>query len=364
MEPVQPILYKDGRLALIDQRRLPLELVTVECETYEDVAKAIEDMAVRGAPAIGIAAAYGVAMGAKALATGATFSRPGVPGGTSGAAATELFLGALEGIGERLKRTRPTAVNLFWAVARMMRVANAQASRGPMGISVALFEEAKAIAEEDVAMNRRLGDFGQALIADSATILTHCNAGALATGGFGTALGVVRAAVAAGKQVQVLADETRPLLQGARLTAWELSQEGIPVTLITDSMAGHMMQQKRVDVVIVGADRIAANGDTANKIGTYSLAVLAKEHGLPFYIAAPSSTIDLSLADGKGIVIEERRAEEVTTIGQTVIAPSGVKVANPAFDVTPARLITAIITDRGVVKPPYHDNLRVLFGAP
>jgi len=361
MEPIRPVRYQGGRLILIDQRRLPLELVTMECETYEEVARAIEEMTVRGAPAIGIAAAYGLAMGAKALATGAVFAPPGVPGGTTGTAATELFLGALQGVAERFKRTRPTAKNLFWAVDRMMGVATAQAARGPMGISVALFEEAEAIANEDVEMNRRIGDYGQGLIADGATVLTHCNAGALATGGFGTALGVIRAAVAAGKRVHVLADETRPLLQGARLTTWELSQEGIPVTLITDSMAGYMMQQNKVDLIIVGADRIAANGDTANKIGTYSLAVLAREHDLPFYVAAPCSTIDLELNDGSRIIIEERRAEEVTHIGQTVIAPVGIRVANPAFDVTPARYITGIITDRGVVRPPYQENLGRLF---
>ncbi len=362
MEPIQPVRYKDGRLHLIDQRRLPAELVTRECSTYEEVAEAIEDMTVRGAPAIGITAAYGLAMGAKALAVGATFGRPGVPGGTSGAAATELYLASLEGIAERFRRTRPTAVNLFWAVGRLMVVARAQAARGPVGISVALLAEAEAIAAEDVAMNRRIGENGKVLIPDGATVLTHCNAGALATGGFGTALGVIRAAFDEGKKIQVLADETRPLLQGARLTAWELSRDGIPVTIITDSMAGYMMQQRRVDVVIVGADRIAANGDTANKIGTYSLAVLAHEHGLPFYVAAPSSTIDLDLADGRGITIEERRADEVTKIGQAIVAPPGVKVANPAFDVSPARYISAIITDRGVVRPPYEANLRAVFG--
>ncbi|HEY3314219.1 MAG TPA: S-methyl-5-thioribose-1-phosphate isomerase [Bacillota bacterium] len=362
METVRPVEYTNGRLCLIDQRRLPAELVRRECPTYEDVAEAIEDMTVRGAPAIGITAAYGLAIGAYALATGASFGRPGVPGGGTGAEATELYLASLEGIAERFKRTRPTAVNLFWAIHRLMKVAEAQASRGPIGISVALLEEAKAIADEDVAANHRMGDHGRDLIPGGATVLTHCNAGALATGGFGTALGVIRAAVAQGKKIEVLADETRPLFQGARLTAWELAQDGIPVTVITDNMSGYMMQKKRVDVCIVGADRIARNGDTANKIGTYSLAVLAQAHGLPFYVAAPASTIDMGLADGSGIVIEERKAEEVTTIGGTIVAPPGVKVANPAFDVTPARLITAIITDRGVVRQPLADNLEALFG--
>jgi len=295
-------------------------MIYVDCRDAHEVAAAIRDMTVRGAPAIGVAAAYGMAL-AK------------LRGDDLGSAAEELCA------------ARPTAVNLAWAVARMLR-----AHGGP--------SEAEAIHREDLEANHRIGRYGAELLGEKATILTHCNAGALATAGYGTALGVVRAAVEAGKTIAVFADETRPYLQGARLTAWELQQEGIDVTLITDNMAGHFFQQGKFDAVIVGADRIAANGDTANKIGTYTVAVLAQVHGVPFYIAAPLSTIDPATPDGSRIPIEERSAAEVVKIGGAQIAPDGIAVRHPAFDVTPARLITAIITDRGVLRAPYAEAIR------
>ena len=316
---VEPIRWRNGSLDLLDQRKLPREVVWVSCRTPHEVAVAIRDMVVRGAPAIGVAAAFGMAL------------------------ATDLEAAARE-----LKESRPTAINLAWAVDRMLRAKGSAA-------------EAEAMLREDVEANRRLGRYGAELIGSQATVLTHCNAGALATAGYGTALGVIRSAVEQGKKIAVFADETRPYLQGARLTAWELQQDGIDVTLITDNMAGHFFQQGKFDAVVVGADRIAANGDTANKIGTYTVAVLANAHGVPFYIAAPISTIDLATANGAAIPIEERNAAEVTEIGGTRIAPEGVAVRHPAFDVTPARLITAIITDRGVVRAPYEESLRTLF---
>jgi methylthioribose-1-phosphate isomerase len=306
-------------LSLLDQRLLPREEKWIECRTPSAVAEAIRTMVVRGAPAIGVAAAYGMAM------------------------ADELESAARE-----LKAARPTAVNLAWAVDRMLRAGGA-------------VSEAEAIHREDVEANMRMGRYGAALLGERATVLTHCNAGALATAGYGTALGVIRAAIEGGKRVAVFADETRPYLQGARLTAWELQQDGIDVTLITDNMSGHFFQQGEFDAVIVGADRIAANGDTANKIGTYTVAVLAHAHGVPFYIAAPLSTIDLACPDGAGIPIEERSAEEVTEMFGARVAPVGIQVRHPAFDVTPARLITAIITDRGVLRPPYEEAIRALF---
>lgn len=321
---------------LIDQRHLPTREVVVPCRTHGEMAAAIRDMVVRGAPAIGIAAAFGIALGAREIedrADGASFS------------------GEMEQLARTLAATRPTAVNLFWAIDRMRPVWEAAAGLPPRERTQRLFDEAQAIKDDDIARNRKIGFYGQALLASGTAVLTHCNAGALATGGYGTALGVIRGAVEAGKSITVFADETRPYLQGARLTAYELVSEGIPTTLITDSMAAMVMSQGKVGAVIVGADRIAANGDTANKIGTYGLAVLAREHGIPFYVAAPFSTIDFRTPSGKTIPIEERASLEVTHSGNLRIAPEGVAVYNPAFDVTPASFITAIITERGVIVP-------------
>jgi methylthioribose-1-phosphate isomerase len=313
--------WRDGALELLDQRLLPREEKWIACRSAHEVAVAIRDMVVRGAPAIGVAAAFGMAIAAK-------------NGDDIGAAAAEL------------RASRPTAVNLGWAIDRMIA-----ASGDPL-------EEAQRIFDEDVESCRRIGRFGAELLGARNTVLTHCNAGALATAGYGTALGVIRAAIEGGKQVAVFADETRPYLQGARLTAWELQQDGIDVTLITDNMSGHFFQQGKFDAVVVGADRIAANGDTANKIGTYTLAVLANAHDVPFYIAAPISTVDIACPSGESIPIEERSSREVTEIAGTSIAPEGVSARHPAFDVTPARLITAIITERGVLRPPYEEALR------
>lgn len=311
---VESIRWHGDRLDLLDQRRLPEDIVYVTCSTAAETATAIRDMVVRGAPAIGCAAAYGIALDARA--------------GRNLVEAEAL-----------LAASRPTAVNLFWALERMRGSADPQA-------------EAHAIYAEDIAANKAMGTFGAALIADGARIMTHCNAGALATAGHGTALGVIRSARDAGKKISVIANETRPYLQGARLTAWEMVQEKIPVTLVTDNMAGHLISRGQVDVVIVGADRIAANGDTANKIGTYTLSVLAHRHGIPFYVAAPLSTFDPAIPDGSHIPIEERPADEVTGYRGVRWAPAGVQVCNPAFDVTPADLITAIITERGTVVRP------------
>lgn len=321
---VTPIRWSGKVLSLLDQRLLPREEVWIECRTADETADAIRDMVVRGAPAIGVSAAFGMAL-------------------------AQLGGEDLDAAANRLRDARPTAVNLAWAVDRM--VAAKRAGRN-------LVDEAQVMFDEDVASNRRLGRFGAELLGDSATVLTHCNAGALATAGYGTALGVIRAAVESGKRVAVFADETRPYLQGARLTAWELQRDGIDVTLITDNMAGHFFQQGRFNAVVVGADRIAANGDTANKIGTYTVAVLAKAHGVPFYIAAPWSTIDVNCPTGKDIPIEERSSQEVVEIFGARVAPEGIRVRHPAFDVTPAELITAIITDRGVLRAPYGDSIR------
>jgi methylthioribose-1-phosphate isomerase len=338
-------------LLLIDQTRLPHENVVVTCRTAEDVAHAIRSMQVRGAPAIGVAAAYGLALGARAFA------------GTEAPA----FLAYLEQIDALLRQTRPTAVNLHWALDRTLARARLVAERdGVAAAQAALLTLADTMAEEDIAANRRMGAFGLDLVPSGANVLTHCNAGALATVDYGTALGVVRAAHEAGRGIHVYVDETRPFLQGARLTAWELQQLGVPMTLITDSMAGHFMSRGRVDLVVVGADRIAANGDVANKIGTYSLAVIARENGIPFYVAAPTSTIDLSLKTGAEIPIEERSSAEVVEVAGTRIAPYGVTAAHPAFDVTPARMVTAIITECGVMRAPYEASLAaaVRSGAP
>ncbi len=342
---IKPIRFENETLLLIDQRLLPNQEVWLSYKDAVGVAEAISSMVVRGAPAIGVTAAYGAAFGADAIY----------------AVDFIEFFEEFSDVCDLLAATRPTAVNLCWALERMKACARAHAALPGSELKAALFAEAHAIAAEDEILNRALGAHGQELIPDGARILTHCNAGALATGGFGTALGVIRAAVAAGKSVSVIADETRPWLQGARLTAWELMQDGIPVTLICDNMAGYLMSKGEIDCVIVGADRIAANGDTANKIGTYSVAILAKEHDIPFYVAAPLSTIDRSLGDGSLIPIEERSPGEVTHCGGQPIAPAGVAVRNPAFDVTPARYISAIITERGVATADFQIALAGLF---
>ncbi|MBV8719769.1 MAG: S-methyl-5-thioribose-1-phosphate isomerase [Chloroflexi bacterium] len=329
-------------LLLVDQTRLPRETVLVTCHTPEDVAHAIRTMQVRGAPAIGVSAAYGLAL--CALRT------------TSNNADT--FLSALVEAADLLGATRPTAVNLRWALDRVLtQVRKVTEREGVQAAKRAVLQLADEMADEDVAVNRRIGAFGLDLVPGNANVLTHCNAGALATVDYGTALGVVRAAHEAGRGIHVFVDETRPFLQGARLTAWELQQMNVPMTLITDSMAGHFMSRGKVDLVVVGADRIAANGDVANKIGTYSVAVLAREHNIPFYVAAPVSTVDLSLACGDDIPIEERSSEEVTHLNGQPIAPEGVEAAHPAFDVTPARYVTAIITECGVIRPPFVETL-------
>ena len=329
---VRTIEWTNGRVVMIDQRLLPTREVYRVYSHYREVAAAIKDMVIRGAPAIGVAAAMGIALGARSL---------------KGDIARDF-----ERICRTFAATRPTAVNLFWAIQRMRRVFVRNQHRSADTLRTLLEREALAMHDEDVAANRSLGRHGAALIEDGATILTHCNAGALATAGYGTALGIVRAAVEAGKHVQVIACEARPFLQGARLTAWELKRDRIPVTLITDNMAGHLMQRGRVSCVVVGTDRTAANGDVANKIGTYTLAVLAHRHSIPFYVAAPSSSIDLACPRGEKIPIEERSPREVTHVFDRQIAPSGVRVFNPAFDVTPSELVTAIVTERGVARQP------------
>jgi len=332
---VETIEWTDGGVVMIDQTRLPREQVFVTCRSYVEVAVAIRSMVIRGAPAIGVAAAMGVALGVQ---EDADFDR----------------------VCETLASTRPTAVNLFWAIERM-RVLRASLKAKPREELVRrMIEEAKNIRLDDIAICRAMGKHGAPLVPDGKTVLTHCNAGALATAGYGTALGVIRAAAEAGKKIDVFADETRPFLQGARLTAWELQQDGIATTLITDNMAGHFLHSGRIGCVVVGADRIAANGDVANKIGTYSLAVLAKENNVPFYVAAPVSTFDLTLASGDSIPIEQRSAEEVTHVFGVPVAPENIAVENPAFDVTPARYVTAIISERGVARAPYEESLKRL----
>jgi methylthioribose-1-phosphate isomerase len=329
-------------LLLVDQTRLPHETAMVTCTNPDEVAQAIRAMQVRGAPAIGVAAAYGMALGARAYA------------GNDAAG----FTRHLEKVDTLLRATRPTAVNLRWALDRSLARGRAEAEQhGVPAARRAVLELADAMAAEDVSANRRMGAFGLDLVPSGANVLTHCNAGALATVDYGTALGVVRAAHAAGRGIHVYVDETRPFLQGARLTAWELQQLGVPMTLITDSMAGHFMSRGKVDLVVVGADRIAANGDVANKIGTYSLAVIARENAIPFYVAAPTSTVDLSLRSGAEIPIEERSSAEVVEVAGQRIAPAGVTAAHPAFDVTPHRLVTAIITECGVLRPPFDEAL-------
>ena len=335
---MQAIEWIDGKLRILDQSKLPWEQIFIDLDNYHDVVLAIKEMRVRGAPAIGVAAAYGIALGASGIKT----------------ANRDEFLAKLNEVIEAFATSRPTAVNLFQAIRRMERVA--------IGDSVAeirrtLITEAKRIHEEEITATKQLSNLGAELIKDSFTVLTHCNAGPLATAGYGTALGVIKAAKEQGRKVSVFATETRPLLQGARLTTWELTQAGIPVTLITDSMAGYFMHQGKIGCVIVGADRIAANGDVANKIGTYTLAVLAKENEIPFYVAAPTSTVDHSLGSGAQIPIEERKPEEVSHIRGVLIAPEGIKAANPAFDVTPHKYISAIITERGIIREPYSEGL-------
>lgn len=337
--------WKDNAVVMIDQTLLPEKEVYRTYRDYKGVAKGIKDMIVRGAPAIGVAAAMGVALGALRIKAR---ERAG-------------FMKEFEPICALLASTRPTAVNLFWAIERMKSVVAANPALDVAALKKRLVEEALSVHSEDIEINRRIGRHGGKLIKNNSTVLTHCNAGALATAGYGTALGVIRGAIEAGKKVRVFADETRPFLQGSRLTAWELHKDGIDCTLITDNMAGHIMKEGLIDAVVVGADRIAANGDVANKIGTYSVAVLAREHSIPFYVAAPLSTIDIKIKDGTLIPIEERSETEVTHIKGKRMAPEGIKVRNPAFDVTPNRLITGIITEKGVVKKPFTSAIKALF---
>jgi methylthioribose-1-phosphate isomerase len=343
-----PTIAREGdAVVMIDQRKLPALEVYVRCKTAVEVARAIKTMVIRGAPAIGVSAAMGIALGMR----------------RSKATGTQKFAAEFHKVCELMAGTRPTAVNLFWAIDRMKRTFAAAAQGGDSvdQIKDKLDREADAIHDEDVASCRAMGAFGAAVVPQDARVLTHCNAGALATAGYGTALGVIRGAVEQGKRVAVFADETRPFLQGARLTAWELVRDGIQTTVITDNMSGALMRQGKVDLVVVGADRIAANGDTANKIGTYGVAVLAREHKIPFYVAAPLSTIDLGTPDGDHIPIEERSAKEVTHVGGAQLAPAGALVWNPAFDVTPHEFIAGIITERGIFRAPYTDSLKRAF---
>jgi methylthioribose-1-phosphate isomerase len=341
---IKTLEWTDAGVRFIDQTKLPTEELYVTCTNYEEVADAIRTMIVRGAPAIGVAAAMGVALGAM----------------QSQAKTLSEFEQEFDAICNVLAGTRPTAVNLFWAIRRMREKFEQLRALPVEKIKAELVAEAQRMHVQDIANNEAMGKHGAVLLPSSGSVLTHCNAGALATAGYGTALGVIRAAVASGKQISVFADETRPFLQGSRLTAWELMKDGIPTTLIADNMAGAMMRLGKIDAVIVGADRIAANGDVANKIGTYSVAVLAKEHGIPFYVAAPISTVDLNTPDGSKIPIEQRASTEVTHLAGKQIAPDDVRVENPAFDVTPSKYVTAIITERGVARAPYQDSLAEL----
>lgn len=341
---IKTVEWTDAGVRFIDQTKLPTEETYVICKTYEEVADAIRTMIVRGAPAIGVTAAMGVALGVR----------------DSQAQDLAALRKDLDRICDVIAATRPTAVNLFWGIRRMKAKFDDVSAKPIAEIQKMLVSEACQMLDEDIAANRSMGKHGAILLPSSGGILTHCNAGALATCGYGTALGVIRAAVDSGKKLHVFADETRPFLQGSRLTAWELMKDGIPTTVISDNMAGAMMRQGKIDAVVVGADRIAANGDVANKIGTYGVAILAKEHGIPFYVAAPFSTVDLHTPDGSGIPIEQRSAKEVTHMAGKQIAPDGVRVENPAFDVTPHQYVTAIITERGVVRAPYAESLRAL----
>jgi methylthioribose-1-phosphate isomerase len=341
------VAFENQEVVMVDQRKLPGQEIYVHCKTAAEVARAIKSMVIRGAPAIAISAAMGIALGMrKSKATG-----------------TRQFAVEFNRLCDLMASTRPTAVNLFWAIDRMKRAfaAGVRAGRSVDELKDRLDEEARAIHDEDVQSCRTMGRFGAAVVPEGARILTHCNAGALATAGYGTALGVIRAAAEQGKVRQVFADETRPFLQGARLTAWELVRDRVPTTIITESMAGPLMQRGDIDMVVVGADRIAANGDVANKIGTYTVAVMADAHRIPFYVAAPLSTIDLATASGDDIPIEQRDARELTHLGSTRLAPDGASVWNPAFDVTPARLVAGIITERGIARPPYTGSLKQLF---
>lgn len=344
-QSVETLRWKHGRLEMVDQRVLPARFDYLAFSSAVEVAEGIRTMVVRGAPAIGCAAAYGVALEAQKLRD----------------AALGEFAKAMDKAFEVLATSRPTAVNLFWALKRMRVMLNSATGRAPGEIADLLLNEAHEVLAEDIRINRAMGAFGATLLSDGARVLTHCNAGALATAGHGTALGVIRSAVEDGKRISVIAGETRPFLQGARLTAWEMVQEKIPVTLITDNMAGHFMSQGEIDAVVVGTDRVAANGDVANKIGTYMVAVLAKRHGIPFYVACPLSTIDLDMPDGAAIPIEERSSDEVTGFRECKWAAEGVKVRNPAFDVTPADLVTALITEKGIVKQPNKSRITKLF---
>ncbi|NLM11929.1 MAG: S-methyl-5-thioribose-1-phosphate isomerase [Clostridiaceae bacterium] len=341
---MRPLYYEDGVLKLIDQTKLPANTVWHELKSYEQVAKAIKDMIVRGAPAIGVSAAYGIVIGVNGIVTDDK----------------DVFFKELNNIADVMKNTRPTAVNLFWAVDRIVEKAYQNKDKSIDEIKKEVLREAQIMDQEDVENNRKIGEFGNSLIKPKDTILTHCNAGSLATCGYGTALSVIRAAHEAGKEINVFANETRPYLQGARLTAYELMQDGIPVTLICDNMAGYFMHKGEINCCIVGADRIASNGDTANKIGTYTIAVLAMENNIPFYVAAPVSTIDFGIATGDEIIIEERNHKEVTHIREIQLAPEGVNVKNPAFDVTPNHYITAIITEMGILYPPFSESIKSL----
>ncbi|HTU40318.1 MAG TPA: S-methyl-5-thioribose-1-phosphate isomerase [Candidatus Aquilonibacter sp.] len=341
---IQTLEWTNDGVRFIDQTKLPTEETYVTCKTYEQVADAIQTMIVRGAPAIGVAAAMGIALGVR----------------DSNAENPAELKHDLDRICDIIGKTRPTAVNLFWAIRRMQEKFERLRVRPLEQIKHELVEEAKRMHAEDIAANKAMGRHGATLMPSSGGVLTHCNAGALATAGYGTALGVIRAAVEKGKKIHVYADETRPFLQGARLTAWELMKDGIPTTVISDNMAGAMMSQGKIGAIVVGADRIAANGDVANKIGTYTVAVLAKENGIPFYVAAPISTVDLACSDGSRIPIEQRNASEVTHIAGKQMVPDGVSIENPAFDVTPAKYVSAIVTERGIARAPYEASLQKL----
>src|SRR5712672_1640280 len=344
---IQTLEWTDSGVRFIDQTKLPTEEVYVNCTTHQQVADVIRNMVVRGAPAIGVAAAMGIALGAQ----------------NSQAENAADLKQDLDQICEIIGQTRPTAVNLFWAIRRMQAKFEALRARPAPQIKQALVEEAQRMHAEDIAANQAMGRHGATLMPASGGVLTHCNAGALATAGYGTALGVIRAAVEQGKKIHVYADETRPFLQGSRLTAWEPMKDGIPTTVISDNMAGAMMSQGKIGAIVVGADRIAANGDVANKIGTYTVAILAKEHGIPFYVAAPLSTVDLACPDGSKIPIEQRNAREVTHIAGKQMVPDGVQIENPAFDVTPAKYVSAIITEKGIARAPYEQSLSQLSAA-
>ncbi|HUB02121.1 MAG TPA: S-methyl-5-thioribose-1-phosphate isomerase [Terriglobales bacterium] len=341
---IHTLEWTDRGVVFIDQTKLPTEEIYVTCTTHQQVADAIRDMIVRGAPAIGVAAGMGIAIGVK----------------NSAAENVGDLKKDLDQICETIRQTRPTAVNLFWAIRRMQEKFETLRGRPIPQIKQALIEEAQRMHAEDIAANQAMGRHGATLLPSTGGVLTHCNAGALATAGYGTALGVIRAAVEQGKKIHVYADETRPFLQGSRLTAWELMKDGIPTTVISDNMAGVMMKQGKIGAIVVGADRIAANGDVANKIGTYTVAVLAKEHGIPFYVAAPMSTVDLDTLDGSKIPIEQRNVREVSHIAGKQMTPDGVSIENPAFDVTPAKYVAAIITERGIARAPYEKSLQAL----